>query len=99
MPSQNLANIEKPTLVPSSPISALDLSVRAFNCLSRAKINTIEDILALKTLDDFARIRNLGWKCADEILDKMRDHGFAEWADQIGAATHTHTHTHDCCGK
>lgn len=56
-------------------ISELELSVRSNNCLRRAKIYTIGD-LAQKTREDLMRIRNLGWRSLNEIVDKMHKLGF-----------------------
>ena len=54
-------------------IEELELSVRAFNCLKRAGINTIADLLD-KTLDDLGKVRNLGKKSIDEIEEKLNNH-------------------------
>lgn len=59
------------------PIDELELSVRAFNCLKRAEINTIGE-LTDKTEDELTRVRNLGEKSVDEIKEKLsnfREHG------------------------
>lgn len=53
-------------------IEELDLSVRSYNCLKRAGINTVED-LANKTEDDMMKVRNLGRKSLDEVLNKMAE--------------------------
>lgn len=55
-------------------IEELDLSVRSYNCLKRASINTVED-LANKTEDDMMKVRNLGRKSLEEVLKKMADLG------------------------
>ena len=57
-------------------IEELDLSVRSYNCLKRAGINTVED-LANKTEDDMMKVRNLGRKSLEEVLNKMADLGLA----------------------
>ena len=57
-------------------IEELDLSVRSYNCLKRAGINTVED-LANKTEDDMMKVRNLGRKSLEEVLNKMLDLGLA----------------------
>ena len=59
-------------------IDDLELSVRAYNCLKRAGINTIADLLD-KTIDDLGKVRNLGKKSIDEIVEKLQNHpgGFA----------------------
>ena len=56
------------------PISELDLSVKAYNCLKRAGIDTIED-LTRKTPTDMMRIRSLGRKTLEEIICKMNSKG------------------------
>jgi len=57
-------------------IEDLDLSVRSFNCLKRAGINTVED-LANKTEEDMMKVRNLGRKSLEEVLKKMKDLGLS----------------------
>lgn len=54
-------------------IDELELSVRAYNCLKRAGINTIADLLD-KTIDDLGKVRNLGKKSIDEIEEKLNNH-------------------------
>jgi len=49
----------------------LDLSVRSFNCLARANIRTVGDILKIETEDDMYKIRNLGRKSVEEIKAKI----------------------------
>lgn len=56
-------------------IEELDLSVRSFNCLKRAGINTVED-LTTKTEDDMMKVRNLGRKSLDEVVNKLVDLGY-----------------------
>ena len=51
-------------------IEELDLSVRSFNCLKRAGINTVED-LTNRTEEDMMRVRNLGRKSLDEVIAKL----------------------------
>jgi len=57
-------------------IEELDLSVRSYNCLKRAGINSVED-LANKTEEDMMKVRNLGRKSLEEVLNKMADLGLA----------------------
>ena len=54
-------------------IDELELSVRAYNFLKRAGINTIADLLD-KTIDDLGKVRNLGKKSIDEIAEKLSNH-------------------------
>lgn len=55
-------------------IEDLDLSVRSFNCLKRANINTVAD-LAEKTEDDMMKVRNLGRKSLEEVTKKLEELG------------------------
>ncbi len=57
-------------------IEELDLSVRSFNCLKRAGINTVED-LANKTQEDMIKVRNLGKKSLEEVIAKLKFLGLA----------------------
>lgn len=56
-------------------IEELDLSVRSFNCLKRAGINTVEDLIT-KTEDDMMKVRNLGRKSLEEVIAKLDSLGF-----------------------
>jgi len=70
----------KSTVVEKSPdirdkvlemtIEELDLSVRSFNCLKRANINTVEDLIS-KTEDEMMKVRNLGRKSLEEVINKL----------------------------
>jgi len=51
-------------------IEELDLSVRSFNCLKRANINTVEDLIS-KTEDEMIKVRNLGHKSLEEVVHKL----------------------------
>lgn len=55
-------------------IEELELSVRSFNCLKRAAINTVEE-LTQKTEDDMMKVRNLGKKSLDEVKAKLEELG------------------------
>jgi DNA-directed RNA polymerase subunit alpha len=55
-------------------IEELELSVRSFNCLKRASINTVED-LTQKTEDDMMKVRNLGKKSLEEVKYKLEELG------------------------
>ncbi|OON97472.1 MAG: DNA-directed RNA polymerase subunit alpha [Epulopiscium sp. Nele67-Bin005] len=57
-------------------IEELDLSVRSFNCLKRAGINTVED-LTNKTEEEMMKVRNLGRKSLEEVFHKLHELGFA----------------------
>jgi DNA-directed RNA polymerase subunit alpha len=56
-------------------IEELDLSVRSFNCLKRAGINTVEELIS-KTEEDMMKVRNLGRKSIDEVISKLNSLGF-----------------------
>lgn len=56
-------------------IEELDLSVRSFNCLKRAGINTVEDLIN-KSEDDMMKVRNLGRKSLEEVIQKLETLGF-----------------------
>ena len=57
-------------------IEELDLSVRAYNCLKRAGINTVEDLIS-RTEDDMIKVRNLGRKSLDEVINKLNALGLS----------------------
>ena len=57
-------------------IEEMDLSVRSYNCLKRANIHTVED-LTKKTEDDMLKVRNLGRKSLDEVINKLDSYGLA----------------------
>ena len=56
-------------------IEDLDLSVRSFNCLKRAGINTVEDLIN-KSEEDMMKVRNLGRKSLEEVVQKLESLGF-----------------------
>ena len=53
-------------------IEDLDLSVRSYNCLKRANINTVADLTA-KTEEDMMKVRNLGRKSLEEVKKKLQE--------------------------
>ena len=55
-------------------IEDMDLSVRSYNCLKRANIHTVEDLIK-KTEDDMLKVRNLGKKSLDEVIAKIESMG------------------------
>ena len=61
-------------------VEELDLSVRTYNCLKRANINSVEDLITIidEGLETISKIRNLGIKGLDEILYKLSSYGFKE---------------------
>lgn len=56
-------------------IEELDLSVRSFNCLKRAGINTVEDLIS-KSEEEMMKVRNLGKKSLEEVVAKLNSLGF-----------------------
>ena len=56
-------------------IEELELSVRSFNCLKRAGINTVDDLIN-KSPEDMMKVRNLGKKSFDEVKAKLQSLGF-----------------------
>ncbi len=56
-------------------IEELDLSVRSFNCLKRAGINTVNDLIE-KSEEEMMKVRNLGKKSFDEVKEKLRSLGY-----------------------
>ena len=62
-------------------IEELDLSVRSFNCLKRANINTVEDLIS-KTEDEMMKVRNLGRKSLEEVINKLAMMGLSLAADE-----------------
>ena len=61
-------------------IEELDLSVRSFNCLKRANINTVEDLIS-KTDEDMMKVRNLGRKSLEEVQNKLSMMGLSLASD------------------
>ena len=87
---QNMAGIpeEEEEVLPPEPeepdaskvlettIDDLDLSVRSFNCLKRANINTVADLVS-KTEEDMMKVRNLGRKSLEEVKKKLEEYDLA----------------------
>ena len=57
-------------------VEELDLSVRSFNCLKRAGINTVEELIN-KTEEDMMKVRNLGVKSLEEVQTKLASLGLS----------------------
>ena len=57
-------------------IDELELSVRSYNCLKRANINTVEE-LCNRTSEDMMKVRNLGRKSLEEVLAKLKELGLS----------------------
>ena len=62
-------------------IEELDLSVRSFNCLKRANINTVGDLIS-KTEDEMIKVRNLGRKSLEEVVHKLAMMGLSLASDE-----------------
>ena len=71
---------ERPDTVMKMTIEELDLSVRSFNCLKRANINTVED-LTNKTEEEMIKVRNLGRKSLEEVEQKLAMMGLSLASD------------------
>lgn len=56
------------------PIEEMDLSVRSYNCLKRANINTVDDLIK-KSKGDMLKVRNLGLKSIEEVVAKLQAYG------------------------
>lgn len=63
------------------PIEEMDLSVRSYNCLKRAGINTIQDLLK-KSKSDMFKVRNLGAKSVEEVIQKLESYGLSLRKDE-----------------
>jgi len=87
--SEDMAN--KPTVIEKPngdqgkkldmTIEELDLSVRSFNCLKRANINTVADLIS-KTEDEMMKVRNLGRKSLEEVINKLTLMGLSLSSDE-----------------
>ncbi len=62
-------------------IEELDLSVRSFNCLKRAGISTVEDLIS-KSEEEMMKVRNLGRKSLEEVINKLASLGFSLYQDE-----------------
>ena len=77
--SYEVAKVESDTSLnkmADMPIEELELSVRSYNCLKRANINTIGELMN-KTEEDMIKVRNLGKKSLDEVEQKLLAMGVA----------------------
>ena len=68
----------------SMTIDELDLSVRSFNCLKRANINTVADLIS-KTGEDMMKVRNMGKKSLDEVQKKLEMMGLSLASEESGS--------------
>ncbi len=80
--------VEKVTDCPDAKLSMtideLDLSVRSFNCLKRANINTVADLIS-KTGEDMMKVRNMGKKSLDEVQKKLEMMGLSLASEEAGS--------------
>ncbi|MBE7066111.1 MAG: DNA-directed RNA polymerase subunit alpha [Ruminococcaceae bacterium] len=75
MPKHEEAGSQKEKILEMN-IEELDLSVRSYNCLKRAAVNTVEDLVN-KTEDDMMKVRNLGRKSLEEVIFKLKSLGLS----------------------
>lgn len=72
---------DKQVKIMELPIEEMDLSVRSYNCLKRAGINTVED-LTKKSRADMLKVKNLGIKSIDEVIAKLESYGLSLSKDE-----------------
>ena len=75
---------ERPDAKLAMTIDELDLSVRSFNCLKRANINTVADLIN-KTGEDMMKVRNMGKKSLDEVRKKLEMMGLSLASEDSGS--------------
>ena len=68
--------VASPVKMLEMTIEDMDLSVRSYNCLKRASINTVED-LTKKSREDMLKVRNLGLKSLEEVIHKLESMGLS----------------------
>ena len=86
---EEMANVEilvskeedKQVKILELPIEEMDLSVRSYNCLKRAGVNTVEDIVK-KSRADMLKVKNLGIKSIDEVVQKLESYGLSLRKDE-----------------
>ena len=86
---EEMANVEilvskeedKQVKILELPIEEMDLSVRSYNCLKRAGVNTVEDIVK-KSRSDMLKVKNLGIKSIDEVIQKLESYGLSLRKDE-----------------
>ena len=67
---------DKQQQILSMKIEDMDFSVRSYNCLKRANIHTVEDLIS-KSEDEMLKVRNLGKKSLDEVIAKLESYGLS----------------------
>lgn len=80
-----------PTQMYETPIEELELTVRAYNCLKRAGITQVGEILEKlqKGEEEILAIRNFGQKSLDELMEKLREKGFLDEMERIASPSAT----------
>ena len=76
--------VDRPDAKLAMTIDELDLSVRSFNCLKRANINTVADLIN-KTGEDMMKVRNMGKKSLDEVQKKLEMMGLSLASEESGS--------------
>ena len=76
---------DRPDAKLAMTIDELDLSVRSFNCLKRANINTVADLIN-KTGEDMMKVRNMGKKSLDEVQKKLEMMGLSLASEDSGSS-------------
>ena len=76
---------DRPDAKLAMTIDELDLSVRSFNCLKRANINTVADLIG-KTGEDMMKVRNMGKKPLDEVQKKLEMMGLSLASEETGSS-------------
>ncbi|MBQ3491396.1 MAG: DNA-directed RNA polymerase subunit alpha, partial [Oscillospiraceae bacterium] len=77
-------SLDRPDTKLAMTIDELDLSVRSFNCLKRANINTVADLIS-KTGEDMMKVRNMGKKSLDEVQKKLEMMGLSLAREDSGS--------------
>jgi DNA-directed RNA polymerase subunit alpha len=72
---------EKKNKLLEMPIEELDLSVRSYNCLKRAGINTVEELIQ-RNEEEMMKVRNLGKKSLEEVVRKLNELGLSLRRDE-----------------
>lgn len=86
VPGQTIVRPAAPDSEPPAlklTIEELDLSVRSFNCLKRANINTVRDLIS-KTAEEMMKVRNMGKKSLDEVQNKLAMMGLSLASEDSG---------------
>jgi len=64
-------------------ICELGLTVRSYNCLARSGRQKVRDVYEIPSFQELFSIKNLGMKSCEEVMQRMRDLGFGDWADKM----------------